>query len=60
MFVALPVKELKKVGLEGVKWELGLAYLGLGKWNFNTGTWDFITGTGIHKRKKQLKNGNGI
>ena len=34
-------------GREGVKWELGFAFFGLGKWDLLHWDWDLITGTGI-------------
>ncbi len=34
-------------GHEGVKWELGFAFLGLGKWDLLYWDWDLITGNGM-------------
>ena len=33
-------------GREGVKWELGLAYFRLGKWDWGYWDWDLATGNG--------------
>ena len=47
-------------GPEGVKWELGLADFGLGKWGSShtgTGIWSLGMGKNV---KNQIKTGNGI
>ncbi len=46
----------EKEGHEGVKWELGFAYFGLGKWDLLYWYWDLITGNGMDS----FKYSNGI
>ena len=50
-----PQHSIKRV-VKGVKWELGFAFFGLGKWDLLYWDWDLITGN----RMNNLKNGNGI
>ncbi len=45
-------------GREGVKWELGFAFFGLGKWDLPHWDWDLITG--VRNRMGNFENGNGI
>ena len=43
-------------GREGVKWELGFAFFGVGKWDLVHWDWDSTCGNGINT----YENGNGI
>ncbi len=54
--VVEPIEEQSTIGegREGVKWELGFAFFGLGKWDLLD--WDLPTGNGI----KHHKMGMGV